>query len=512
MAFARIYSTQTELLHGRIVTVEVDTARGLNHFTIVGLGDRSVEEARDRVGSALKNSGFNSPKTKNQKTVVSLSPADLKKEGSHFDVAIAIAYLLTENLQAASLEKSVFIGELALDGTIKPIKGVLPMILHAKKEGFDTIYLPRANAPEALLIPGMYIFPLDNLTQLVEHLDTTNPKTITAAQIEKTPSVDTVALTDFSMIIGQESVKRGLTIAAAGGHNILMYGPPGSGKTTLAKAFVDILPALDNRQAIEVTSIHSIFSTRPITTLCTRPPLRTPHHTASCTAVLGGGANPRPGEITLAHRGVLFLDEFPEFDRRVIEALRQPLEERTITLTRAKGSILLPANCIVIAAMNPCPCGFKSSKNKQCTCTMQDIYRYQKKLSGPLLDRIDITLYVGEIDYTKINEQKEKGESKKIQHQVTAARARAYARALHNKIELKPNSDLTTNELKKVTVIAKDAEELLIESATKLGLSARGYQRTQKIALTIADLDDSDTVAKKHILEALRYRSNCITN
>ena len=520
MAFARVYSAQTELLSGRIVRVEIDTAQGLNNFTIVGLGDRAVDEARDRVGSALKNSGFESPKTKNQKTVVSLSPADLKKEGSHFDLSIALGYLIAEGLSTEPIEHALFIGELALDGSVRAVRGTLAIALAAAKQGFNEMYVPKENALEAALVKEMTVFPVETLRELIKHLE--KKKTVPTEAAENTeqppqkkimPVTRSTAETeyvkpdtDFGDIIGQESAKRGLLIAAAGGHNIIMYGPPGTGKTMLARALAGILPTLSDEAAMEVTSIHSIAGGKNGEALHRTPPFRAPHHTSSYVSVIGGGAFPKPGEVTLAHRGVLFLDEFPEFDRRVVESLREPLEEHFVSIARSKGTAVFPAQFLFVAAMNPCPCGFKGSKTKSCTCTMADLVRYKRKLSGPLLDRIDLALYVGEIGYEKLASGGGAAESEQIRALVSAARARAYARARAAGLPPRQNGELHGKELPTLAPLSTDAEKVLNESAARLGLSARAYHRTQKLARTIADLAESDTVEREHILEAIRYR------
>ncbi len=427
MAFARVYSAQTELLSGRIVSVEIDTARGLNNFTIVGLGDRAVGEARDRVSAALKNSGFESPKAKNQKTVVSLSPATLRKEGAHFDLSIALGFLLSEGLEIAlDLEQALFVGELALDGTVRPIRGMLPIALIAAEYGFRELYVPKENAAEAALVKDLVIFPIRTLAELVSHAERNeDAKKIQpfAAEIQKDEYAK--PSTDFGDIVGQESAKRGLMIAASGGHNILMYGPPGTGKTMLARALTGILPPLAEDDAMEVTSIHSIAggsSTRGI--FSHAPPFRSPHHTASYVSIIGGGTFPKPGEVTLAHHGVLFCDEFPEFERRVIESLREPLEEHFVSIARSKGTATFPAHFLFVAAMNPCPCGFKGSKVKPCVCSVNELARYRKKLSGPLLDRIDIAIYVGEIAYDKLGRGGGVPESRVIQEKIALARPR----------------------------------------------------------------------------------------
>ncbi len=510
MAFARVFSAQIELLKGRIVSVEIDTAKGLNNFTIVGLGDRAVDEARDRVGSALKNSGFESPKTKNQKTVVSLSPADLKKEGSHFDLSIALGFLIAEGLETENLDKTLFVGELGLDGTVRPVKGILPIILSAQKEGFEKIFVPKQNSEEASLVNNISIFPVNTLKELVSHISK-NKENIdfenTIKEITKNyfQDINLKIDTDFGDIVGQESAKRGLAIAAAGGHNIIMYGPPGTGKTMLARALVGILPPLSENESMEVASIHSIAG-NTTNKICLNAPFRSPHHTSSYVSVIGGGTFPKPGEVTLAHKGVLFLDEFPEFDRRVIESLREPLEEKIVSISRSKGNALFPADFLFVAAMNPCPCGYKGSKIKSCTCSNADLVRYKRKLSGPLLDRIDLAIYVGEIDYKRLNENKNIPQSEKIKNKVVLARARSFERArVHNLPPIK-NGSLRAKDLPLCAPLSPESEKILNDCATKLGLSARAYHRTQKLARTIADLSNSENILPEHILEAIRYR------
>ncbi len=509
MAFARVYSAQTELLSGRIVSVEIDTSRGLNNFSIVGLPDRAVDEARDRVGSALKNSGYESPKTKNQKTVVSLSPADLKKEGAHFDLSIAICFLIAEGLpHEIELNKTLFVGELGLDGEVRSVRGVLAIALSARDAGFTHIFVPKDNAEEASLVDSITIYPVSHFKELVDHISKANQTKKISPWVNSSHIAETIPNneTDFGDIVGNESAKRGLIIAASGGHNVLLYGPPGTGKTMLARALSGILPKLDAQKSIEVTTIQSIAGTLGKSTKITKAPFRAPHHTSSYVSVIGGGSFPRPGEVTLAHHGVLFLDEFPEFDRRVIESLREPLEEQKVSIARAKGSAVFPAEFLFVGAMNPCPCGYKGSKMKSCTCTMADLVKYKRKLSGPLLDRIDIALFVGEIAYDKLANAKSKNESKEIQSKVEAVRKIAYLRAEKNGLARKPNGSLKSKELVKVAELIPESEKILNESAKKLFLSARSYHRTQKLARTIADLSGSENILPEHILEAIRYR------
>ncbi|MFA6000485.1 MAG: YifB family Mg chelatase-like AAA ATPase, partial [Candidatus Paceibacterota bacterium] len=369
MSFAKVYSAQVNLLKGVIVTIEVDLSRGLHSFSVVGLPDKAVDESKDRVSGAIKNSGFKSPKAQNQKIIVSLSPADLKKEGPFFDLAIAIGYLKATGDVKFDSEKKIFLGELGLDGTLRSIRGALPLVQEAKRKGFTEIFLPKENATEAALVEGIKIFGAKNLAEVIEHIDESRKKLdkkarkITLQPKTRITYTKENKISDFSDIRGQEGAKRGLEIAAAGGHNIAMYGPPGTGKTMLARAFAGLLPDLTLEEVLEITGIHSVAGAVQDELVCT-PPFRSPHHTSSYVSIIGGGTYPKPGEVTLAHKGVLFLDEFPEFEKRVLESLRQPLEDNVVSISRAKGTALFPSNFILVAAMNPCPCGNLGSKQK----------------------------------------------------------------------------------------------------------------------------------------------------
>jgi magnesium chelatase family protein len=505
MKFAKVFSAQPEYLRGRIVNVEVDISRGLHAFSIVGMASKSVDEARDRVGSAIKNSGFTSPKSKNEKLVVSLSPAELKKEGAYHDLAIALGYLLAADEMNFNPAGKVFIGELSLDGQLQELQGVLPIVQAAKDAGYDEVFVPYKNAREAALVNGITIYPVKSLGQIIAHLNTQQPEQSSILEQSETAitEYESSYITDFTDVRGQSIAKRGLEIAAAGGHNVCMFGPPGTGKTMLARAFSSILPPLSKQHALEVTGIHSVVGDNTRLDIMNEPPLRTPHHTSSYVAVVGGGSNPRPGEITLAHRGILFLDEFPEFDKKVLESLRQPLEDRIVTISRARGTIQFPADFILIAAMNPCPCGFYGSEHGNCICAAHDIARYKKKISGPIIDRIDIWLPVEHIDYEQLtNIPKNSGEaSADIRARVKLARSIQYERNQTSQL----NNSLTSRDIQSQELLP-EVVTILNTSAQKMKLSPRAYHRVIKLARTIADLEQSNEILTEHILEALQYR------
>jgi magnesium chelatase family protein len=505
--FSRVYSAQTNLLNVHTVSVETDISRGLYAFTVVGLPDKAVEEARDRVSAAIKNSGFTSPKSKNQKIVISLAPASEKKEGPSFDLAIALSYLLGAEEIAFDPEGKLFLGELGLDGKLRAIRGILPIARFAKANGFKELFVPKDNAEEAALISGIKIFPVDTLEEAILHLE----EKVRIREMPTTVLTNTGnrSAVDFSDVRGQERAKRGLLIAAAGGHNVAMYGPPGTGKTMLAKAFTSILPPLTFDEALEATSIHSVAGILGSASsgFVTEPPFRSPHHTSSYVSLVGGGATPKPGEVTLAHRGVLFMDEFPEFDRKVIESLRQPLEDRVISVSRAKGTAHFPADVLLIAAMNPCPCGNYGFRGKPCICTTSALSRYRRKMSGPIVDRIDIWLEVdrvlaNDLSLTGVQEGEKSDFYKK---KVEGARSLQRARFKDTE-KLTKNAEMGSRDL--VTHVSLDdkAKRTLNLAAERLGFSPRVYHRMIKVARTIADLDLSDHVNEGHILEAVEYR------
>ena len=509
MHFARVFGAQPALPHAHIVTVETDMTRGLHAFAIVGLPDKSVTEARDRIASAIKNSkafdtGFESPKSTNKKIVISLAPAELKKEGAVFDVPAALSYLLASHQIKFDPSGKVFAGELALDGTLRPIRGTLSIARAVKEGGYKELYLPGDNALEASLVSGISIFPVQNLRELVIHLSPGD--TAINSYIAEAKSYESMPLqTALDDIRGQESAKRALEIATAGRHNIALYGPPGTGKTMLARAATSLLPPLSEDEAIEVTTIHSLAGTLTGGNIL-HAPFRSPHHTSSYAAIIGGGTIPRPGEVTLSHRGVLFLDEFPEFHRDVVNALREPLEDKVVSVARAKSSAIFPANFMLIAALNPCPCGFWGTA--RCTCMPHQVEKYRRKISGPIADRIDIWITVPEIPPEALSQR-----AKRTLGETEAARSRvAMARGIQEKRfkdvpRLTTNSDIQAKDVEKYTSLTDSAENTLIDAARRLKLSPRGFHRTIKLARTIADLAQEKTIETSHMLEALQYRS-----
>ena len=502
MSFSKVYSAQTQLLNVTPISVETDISRGLHAFAVVGLPDKAVEEAKDRVSAAIKNSGFDSPKSQNHKIVVSLAPADVKKEGTLFDVAIALSYLAATDALSINPEGKLFLGELSLDGRLRPVRGILPVAQYAAKNNFPELFVPVENAAEAALITGLKVYAVPTLQALVEHLS--GKKLLNPTPETKGESAIHRAATDFSEVKGQERAKRGLLIAAAGGHNVAMYGPPGTGKTMLAKAFAGILPKLSFEESLEATGIHSVAGTL-YETLISTPPFRAPHHTASYVSLVGGGATPRPGEVTLAHRGVLFMDEFPEFERRVIESLRQPLEDKVIAVSRAKGTAHFPANVLLVAAMNPCPCGNYGFRGKPCICSPSALQRYRRKMSGPIMDRIDLWLEVDRIAPHELTLESPTGEESAIFRE-RVERARNIQRLRLKNTKVTKNGEMTPKELVTSVFLEKDAEKMLNVAAERLGFSPRVYHRMIKVARTIADLENSENVKSEHVLEAVEYR------
>lgn len=502
MSVAAVHTAQGTVTGGIPIMIEADLSRGLHSFSIVGLAGKAIEEAKDRVGAAIKNSGFTSPKSKNHKIVISLSPADVKKDGPLFDLSIAIAYLLAAKEISSNDTKRMYVGELALDGSLRSVRGVLPIVSVAKAHGFTEVIVPSENATEAALVEGVRIIPVTSLRDVIQHIDLTkpdhkplNPQPLTTITADWSSSH--IALEDVK---GQESAKRGLLIAAAGRHNVIMVGPPGTGKTMLARAFQSILPPLSREDALAVTAIHSVAGTFT-GEVTTQPPFRAPHHTASHTSLVGGGANPKPGEVTLAHKGVLFVDEFPEFERRSIDALRQPLEDRVVSISRIQGTALFPADFILIAAMNP----YRGSEDGTTDFAGAMLETYKGKISGPILDRIDLWLEVPHIDHETLTHiSKNTGETTEARKNILAARTQMHQRL--NTRGVSTNAEMSARDIEETVIISEPVAGILKQAAASLNLSPRGYHRLIKVARTIADLDAKKMVGEEHILEALQYR------